>query len=441
MKKTLIQGGSVVSAENVTKSDVLINTEGRIEKIEPIIVDHRDAEIIDATDCLLFPLLIDCHVHFREPGLTHKATMASEAEAALAGGIGTVCDMPNTVPPTVTIDALKEKVKLASHLEHVRMKFFFGVTEVDHLRELIRLGTDRSIEGKMLRKHCAGVKLYLDHSTGDQKVEERLIGAIFEACAEVQMPIVAHCEDPAINAEAQKKIPSGDVSQHSKRRPPEAEVKAIEKALSYVRISKTHFHVAHLSTREGLELVRKAKKEGLPVTCEVAPHHLFLTTDDYGALGTLGKMNPPLRSLEDRDALWKGIEDGTVDCIATDHAPHTLEEKNVKNPLEAPSGVTGVEMMLPLLLSVAADHWPHPTSARPKSATLTHQDIVRLCSKNPAEIFFIKPDTIERGRPVRMTIVDLEKTWTVERKNLKARCGWSPYEGWSLKGSVIDSMA
>lgn len=436
MKKTLLRGGQVVSADKVFVSDVLIDTQHVIEEVSENIQGHHDAEMIDVKERLLFPYLIDCHVHFREPGLTHKATMETEGEAALAGGVGTVCEMPNTIPPTVSAEALAEKVKLASHVDHLKMKFFFGITEPSHLEALQKLWSDESIEGKMLRRHVAGVKLYLDHSTGNQKVEEEMLLGIFETCAELKIPIVAHCEDPEINKEAAKKYPSGDVSLHSKRRPAEAEVKAIESAIELVRKTGAHFHVAHLSTKGGLELVRKAKKEKLPVTCEVAPHHLFLTTDDYKALGTLGKMNPPLRSTEDRDALWAGIEDGTVDCISTDHAPHTLEEKSVSNPLEAPSGVPGVEMMLPLLLTVASGNWPHPTSSKPKSATIKYEDIVRLCSVNPAKIFHLDEDKIEKGAVARYTVVDPKKQWIVERKNLKTKCGWSPYDGWRVHGEI-----
>ncbi|MEQ1849485.1 MAG: dihydroorotase family protein [Candidatus Peribacteraceae bacterium] len=447
MNHTLIKGGSILSEHSFVMSDVLIDSLGKIEKIEPDI-EAPHADHIDATGKLLLPLLIDCHVHFREPGLEHKGTMLSEGSAAVAGGIGTVCEMPNTIPPTVTIAALADKVTRASHVDHLKMKFFFGITERANLMELKNLFTSKEIETEMLRRHVAGVKLYLDHSTGDQKVASELLEEIFMVCKEFSIQIVAHCEDPEMNRNAAEKVISmmnnrsgGSTSSalielHSQMRPPESEVKAIEDAITLVRKTGASFHVAHLSTKGGLEAVKKAKNEGLPVTCEVAPHHLFLTTEDYMTLGALGKMNPPLRSMNDRDALWKGVGDGTVDCIATDHAPHTLEEKNVANPLDAPSGIPGVELMLPLLLTVASGHWPHPSSKKPP-VKFSYADIVRLCGENPAKIFGLEQDVLEKGKIARLAVIDLKKEWSVESKNLKTKCGWSPYEGWKMQGKLI----
>lgn len=297
------------------------------------------AALHDTKGGLVFPSLIDCHVHFREPGLEHKATMKTEAAAAHAGGVGTVCEMPNTNPPTVTIAALADKVRRASEITDCDIHFFFGVTESAHLLALKELWTGESEELQRLKKRCSGLKIYFDHSTGNQKVADELLDDIFQTCAELKIPLIGHCEDAAMNAEAKKKHSSPELMNHSLSRPPESEAKAIEHAITLAKKHGTAFHIAHLSTKLGLDLVRQAKKSGLPITCEVAPHHLFLTTDDYSTLGTFAKMNPPLRSISDRDALWEGLHDGTVDCIATDHAPHTLAEKqDSKNPLEAPSG-------------------------------------------------------------------------------------------------------
>ncbi|HLD71110.1 MAG TPA: hypothetical protein VI873_00665, partial [Candidatus Peribacteraceae bacterium] len=281
---------------------------------------------------ILFPQLIDCHVHFREPGLEHKGTMTTEAASAKAGGVGTVCEMPNTIPPTVTVAAFAEKVRRAEKIKDCDIRFFFGVTEKKHLIALRNIWIKNDHALKQLKRRCAGVKMYLDHSTGNQKAASDVIDDAFALCGELDIPLVAHCEDAEINQALWDRdipVPQGlpSIVVHSLKRPPESEEKSIEFAIELARKHKTKFHVAHLSTAKGLDLVRKAKREGVSVTCEVAPHHLFLTMDDYETLGTLGKMNPPMRSAEDRDALWAGIADGTVDCIATDHAPHTLEEK------------------------------------------------------------------------------------------------------------------
>ncbi len=437
MKKILIRGGSLVTLEGLKKADVLISVTGEIDAVQ-LDVKEKNANVIDAEGKLLFPLLIDCHVHFREPGLEHKGTMETESAAALAGGVGTVCEMPNTIPPTVTVATLADKVRRASHIDGCVLKFFFGVTEALHLQTLRDLWTGTSMELKRLKHHCAGVKLYLDHSTGDQKVDSFIIEDIFQACADLHIPLVAHCEDSEINQRATEALKNvTHIAAHSEMRPPEAEAASIEYALGFVRKYGTAFHIAHLSTKQGIDLVRKAKKEKLPVTCEVAPHHLFLTIDDYETLGALGKMNPPLRTTEHQGTLWEGIFDGTVDCIATDHAPHTLEEKNASNPLEAPSGVPGVETMLPLLLSMAAGHFPHPSSPlKAQDSQLTYEDIFRLCFTNPNKIFSLSAPSIAPKEIARIAIVDPDAEWTIKGKNLKSKCGWTPYEGWTMKGRV-----
>lgn len=386
------------------------------------------------------PALIDCHVHFREPGLTHKATMASEAASAYAGGVHTVCEMPNTVPATTTIAALADKVRRAESAKgqvpgaKMDIRFFFGATEMSHVRALAELLEGSSEEIMRLRAQCCGLKLYFDHSTGNQKASGEVIEEAFELCAKHQFVIVAHCEDAHLNSEARStKGELQSIEAHSVLRPPESEAKAVEHGIALARKYKTPFHVAHISTVAGVQSVRFAKQEGLPVTCEVTPHHLFLTTDDYAGLGTLAKMNPPLRSRIHQQALWDGIADGTIDCISTDHAPHTLEEKNADDPLQAPSGVPGTETMLPLLLSVVSGHWPHPRSkSQATSDKFQVEDVIRLCFENPNRIFKLgkdpKADQIE---------VDLDAEWVIRGAELKSQCGWTPFEGWLVKGKIV----
>lgn len=453
MKKTLLRGGMLEGVETPHwgVSDVLISANGNIEEIKSSIQNHKDADVLDVSGKLLLPLLIDCHVHFREPGLEHKATMATEAASALAGGVGLVCEMPNTIPPTVTIAALADKVRRASTIAGCHLQFFFGVTEAIHLVTLRDLWTGSSMELKRLKNHCCGVKLYLDHSTGDQKVDGGIVEDIFKTCAELKIPLVAHCEDPEMNTKSKDDVETqnfaslADISLHSKMRPPESEAKAIEYAIGMVRKTGAALHVAHLSTSQGIDLVRAAKKEKLPVTCEVAPHHLFLTTDDYAELGSFGKMNPPLRPPEHRDALWKGIEDGTVDCIATDHAPHTREEKMRQGTSllsDAPSGVPGVETMLPLLLTVAAGKWPNAkTKSQIPKAKLSYSDIVRLCFTNPNRIFSLGAPTIAKKNIARIAVIDPKEEWLLEGKKMHSKCGWTPFEGWRMTGKIGQVIA
>jgi dihydroorotase len=452
MPALLLHGGTLVSGDDERRDDVLLE-DGTVRDIAKYI--EESDETVDVSGKLLLPGLIDCHVHFREPGLEHKATMQSESAAALAGGVTTVCEMPNTVPPTVTVAALADKVRRAADIKNFDMRFFFGITEEAHLATLRELLDSTSEEAKRLKSRIAGVKIYFDHSTGDQKVAAELLDDIFKTCAEHDIVLVAHCEDPEENAKAAMQNARTAVAVHSLLRPATSEVIAIEKAITLARTHGTRFHVAHLSTEGGVDLVRKAKAEGLKVTCEVAPHHLIFTTDDYEKLGTLIKVNPPIRSAKHRFALWQGIIDKVVDCIATDHAPHTLAEKQNPEPLKAPSGIPSVELMLPLLLSIAQGHWPNPMEPNATCPPFTVKDIVRLCFDNPNRIFRLgKHDIVpapKNGRPEKnknesghfwprdktdIVIVDPHATWTIDAKKLHSKCGWSPYDGWTLKGKV-----
>ena len=434
-----IRGGTVLTPQGQQRVDLLLK-DGRIAHIgqaesEKKKVAHH--ETIDASDYLVLPGLIDCHVHFREPGLTHKGDIASESAAAIAGGVTTACDMPNTVPPTVTIEALRAKVERAELTSACDLRFFFGATASEHLIALETLFMDPL--HRDLRARCCGLKLYIDHSTGNQKIDASLIDDAFAVSARLGIVVVCHCEDPGINIESLASVPDRGIEAHSLLRPAESEECAIAHAIDCAERHGTHLHIAHLSTMQGVELVRDAKKKGLSVTCEVAPHHLFLTEQDYEALGTLGKMNPPLRSAEHQEALWQGIAEGTIDCIATDHAPHTLEEKKNPEPLQAPSGVPGIEMMLPLLLTVAAGHWPHPHSQH-STFNIQPSDILRLCFTNPNRIFGLGKYGIVEGAPADLVLVDLNAAWTVRGAALHGKCGWTPYEGWNVKGKVVRTI-
>ncbi len=390
-------------------------------------------ETIDATELLLLPGLIDCHVHFREPGYEHKSTMQTEALAAFHGGVTTVCEMPNTSPPTVSIDALKDKIARGKNLP-IDIRFFFGITEQAHLDALVELFTNE--KHREIRSRCSGVKIYFEHSTGNQKIESSLIESVFKACAEHDITLVGHCESSTIIAKSGERVVGSDIAVHSEMRPPEAEAEAIRYAITLTQKYGTRFHVAHLSTKQGADLIRQAKADHVFVTCEVAPHHLFLSTDDYKTLGAFGKMNPPLRSMEHVTALWEAIADGTVDCIATDHAPHTIEEKKNPDPLKAPSGVPGVETMLPLLLSVALGHWPHPVSQNP-GAMLTIADILRLTYTRPNQIFKLRKKPLVSADIV---LIDPKAKHTIHAAELHSKCGWTPFEGWNVRGKIVTTI-
>jgi dihydroorotase len=343
--------------------------------------------------------------------------------------------MPNTNPPTTSIEALEDKIKRAERVKDVDIRFFFGVTKVSHLDELRALHIEEKYTETKAR--CCGAKVFFDHSTGDQGADKETIEQAFKLCAELDIPLVAHCEDSEINAEAANLIREsnlknveGDVSLHSLTRPSASEEKAVNVAINFAQKYGTHLHVAHLSTVQGLQSIRAAKKGGFSVTCEVTPHHLFLSLVDYETLGILGKMNPPVRTADNCGALWEGISDGTIDCISTDHAPHTLEEKESHSPLDAPSGVPGTETMLPLLLTVASGGWPAPKTSRPEGLKFSYDDITRLCFENPNRIF-----SLGKSKDETITI-NPDEEWIIHGKDLHSKCGWTPYEGWKVKGRV-----
>ena len=414
----LIHSGTIITPTEEKGADIFI--EDGIIKAED--GGSQETIMIDATGLLVFPGFIDCHVHFRDPGLTDKADMKTESKAARFAGVTTVWEMPTTIPATVSITALKDKIKKSEQITDCDMRFFFGATRAEHLSELKILWTDSKYS--TLKEKCCGLKVFFDHSTGDQGAGKEVIKEAFKLCNELKIPLVAHCEAPEINNAAADSVEGDDISLHSEMRPPEAEEKSIKDAIGLVREYGTAFHVAHLSTAKGLDLIRQAKKDGLPITCEVTPHHLFLSTDQYKYSGTLVKMNPPLRSESDRHALWEGIKDGTVDCISTDHAPHTLEEKEVTPTLSAPSGMPGVETMIPLLLTAAHEE------------AISYADILRCCFTSPNSIFNLGKEEIAEGNMADIVIIDPNEKWTLKKEDLLTKCGWSPFTETKMTGRV-----
>ncbi len=350
------------------------------------------------------PALIDPHVHFRTPGGEHKEDWHTGARAALGGGVTTVFDMPNTAPSTTTKEFLTQKKLLVEQqLNDARIPlrhFFYLGASSDHIDEI-----------KKCRNDIVGVKMFMGSSTGDLLIDdEKNQRAIFEICAKTDVLLAVHAEDERT---LQHSLIS-DAHIHSKIRPREAAIIAVTKAIRFAKEYRTKTYMLHVSTKEEVMLIREAKANGMPVFAEVTPHHLFLTEENDTTLGNFAKMNPPLRTKADQAALWAGIHDGTIDTIGSDHAPHTIEEKN--QPYEkAPSGVPGIETTLPLLLT--AYH----------QGKITIEKIIAITHTNIEQIFRLTPndDTIE---------VDLTLRKKVDGQSLETKCGWSPFEDWSLTG-------
>lgn len=363
-------------------------------------------EKIDARGMLLLPGAIDAHVHFREPGLTHKADISTESAAALAGGVTSFFDMPNTVPQTTDEQQWKHKMEIASKDSKINYAFFIGATN-SNIDEISRL--DFSL--------IPGVKVFLGSSTGGMLVNDRsILSSLFKIS---KAPIVVHAENEDIinrnRLEALKTFGGNPpVSEHSRIRSSEACYTATLNCIQLLKENpEAHLHIAHLSTKEEVEIIRSAKSEGLNVTCEVSPHHLLFTAEDYEELGARIKMNPAVKSQEDREALRNGLLDGTIDIIATDHAPHLLEEKE-GNALTAVSGAPMIQFSLPLMLDMFG-----PILTLRKMAT------------EPARIFGLeKRGVIAPGFKPEMVMVEyIPDGYTVSDADVLSKCGWTPIAG------------
>ncbi len=417
-RRKLLKNAQVVSAEKIVESDVLIEDD-IILKIERSIADVH-ADIIDLSGKYLLPGLIDDQVHFREPGLTHKGSIATESKAALAGGITSFMEQPNTNPQTTTYEALEDKFERAKSTSWVNYSFFFGGTN-DNLELIKRLPLDA----------CAGVKLFLGSSTGNMLVDKQeVIEAIFSSTPHV---IAAHCEDEqTIRENTEKAIEQYGsnipFSAHPLIRSKEACYLSSSQAVSLAKKTGARLHVFHLSTAKELELFRsELPLSEKKITAEACIHHLWFTDADYQTKQSLIKWNPAVKTANDKEALWKALEEGAIDVIATDHAPHTLEEK--KNPyLNAPSGGPLVQHALQALIDQV------------KERNLGLPFIVKKMCNNPAELFSLKDrGYIKEGYKADLVVVDMNKAHRVAQDNLCYHCGWSPFEGHEF-GSSVDQV-
>lgn len=360
------------------------------------------------------PALVDPHVHFRVPGGEQKENWETGARAAIAGGVTTVFDMPNTTPPTTSLELLRAKKKmideqLAQAGIPLHYGLWFGAT-ADNLDEI-----------RKAKDEIVGIKIFMGASTGnllvDGKEDQK---KIFALAAELGLIVAMHAEDNERIKNNELRIKNPTVADHSRIRSPEAAAKAVAQAINFSKQYGTKLYILHVSTAAELEMIRATKRTGVKVFAEATPHHLFLNTDAYKTLGAKAQMNPPLRSSTDQAALWGGLLDGTIDCIGTDHAPHLLSEKSWPYP-QSPSGVPGIETILPLLLN--AHH----------EGKISLEKIVELTSTNARKIFSL-PKTDD------WVIVDLALTKKVANKNLKTKCGWSPFDGWELTGWPVATM-
>lgn len=421
MSKILIKNAKIVNEGTIFEGDLLIEDDLIVDISENISAKSSDCTIIDAEGNYLIPGAIDDQVHFREPGLTHKGDIESESRAAVAGGITSYIEQPNTVPNAVTQEILEEKYKIAAQNSYANYSFMMGATN-DNLEEVLKTNP----------KNVAGIKIFLGSSTGNMLVDdEATLEKIFSS---TKMLIAVHCEDEAtIQANLAKyKEQYGEdipVTAHHLIRSAEACYLSSSKAVALAKKTGARLHIFHLSTAGEMELfTNKIPLEEKKITAEVCVHHLWFTNDDYATKGNFIKWNPAVKTAQDRDALWEALLDDRIDVIATDHAPHTKEEKK-QNYLQAPSG--GPLVQHAVVAMFEAHH----------KGKISVEKIVEKMAHNPAKIFKIeKRGFIRKGYYADLVIVNAGMPWSVKSENILAKCGWSPFEGYTFKSRVTHTF-
>ncbi|TPN87533.1 dihydroorotase [Aquimarina algicola] len=421
MENVLIKNANIVNEGNIFNGDVYIENSIFKEIAPQISAKSGNVRIIDAEGKYLLPGVIDDQVHFREPGLTHKANIQTESKAAIAGGITSFVEMPNTVPQTTTIEKLDEKFKIASETSYANYSFMFGGTN-DNLEEILKVDT-RSV---------AGLKLFLGSSTGNMLVDNPdTLEKIFSS---TDMVISVHCEDEeTVRANTAKyKEQYGDdipIELHPIIRSEEACYLSSSQAVALAKKTGARLHVFHLSTAKELALfTNKIPLKEKKITAEVCIHHLWFSDEDYKEKGTFIKWNPAVKTKKDRDALFEALLDDRLDVIATDHAPHTKEEKsNVYT--KAPSGGPLVQHALPAMLEFYHKH------------KISLEKIVEKMCHNPAILFQVeKRGFIKEGYFADAVLVDLNAPWTVTKENIAYKCGWSPFEGTTFTSRITHTL-
>ncbi len=422
--KILIKGGLIVNEGRVFKGSLLVDG----ERIEAVYAGENGPEVsadqtIDASGCYVLPGVIDEHVHFREPGLTDKATIDSESCAAAAGGVTTYFDMPNTVPQTTTLEALEEKFRIASKTSHVNYSFFFGATN-DNAHLFSRLDVHR----------IPGIKLFMGSSTGNMLVDkDQALDTIFKTA---KLPIMAHCEDTDIINRNMQMAKEGsddpDVSLHPFIRSEEACMASTQKAVSLAKKHQARLHVAHLSTAEELELFAPCSvgsdTVAAKITAEVTVGHLFFSSSDYARLGARIKVNPAIKSPVDQFMLRQSLNDGRIATIATDHAPHLLSQKQ-GGCVKAASGMPTIQFSLVTMLELV------------DAGVLKMERLVELMAHNPARLFEVRErGFLSQGYKADIVIVRRDEPWTVTSETVLSKCGWSPLEGHTFRWHVEKTL-
>lgn len=416
MERILLKNAQMVNEGDITEGDLLIEAD-RISRLGKDL-SHDTARVIDLEGNYLLPGLIDDQVHFRQPGLTHKGDIASESRAAVAGGITSFMEQPNTVPQTTTLEKLEEKFEMGAQSAYANYSFLLGGTN-DNLEEIKRLD----------KKACSGIKLFLGSSTGNMLVDDEVVlERIFRS---TEMVISAHCEDEStirrnLAAYTEKYGDDIPMEYHPAIRSEEACYLSSSRAISLARSTGARLHVFHLSTGKEMDLFRNdiplSEKK---ITAEACIHHLWFSEEDYQTKGSRIKWNPAVKTAADREKLWEAVLDDRIDILATDHAPHTLEEK--QNPYtHCPSGGPLVQHVLPALMEKCLE------------GVISLPAIVQKMCHNPAILFDLdRRGYLREGYFADLTVVSPNQPWKVSKDNIHYKCGWSPFEGDEFRSRVL----
>lgn len=423
MRRTLIQNAVIVNEGRKVTGSVVI--EG--EKIAEILVGEEKAsapcdEVIDASGCYLLPGAIDEHVHFRDPGLTHKADITTESRAAAAGGVTSIMDMPNTNPQTTTLEALEEKFALLAEKSSVNYSCYFGATNNNYTQF-----------SQLDKRRVCGVKLFMGSSTGNMLVDR--MASLRNIFGGTDLLIAAHCEDQGIikeNTDRYKKEFGGDdvpLAYHPLIRSAEACYRSSELAVQLAREANARLHIMHISTARELDLFSDAPLKEKRITAEACVSHLLFTEEDYQTLGARIKCNPAIKTADDRKALQEAVSSGLIDAIATDHAPHLLSEKE-GGALKAMSGMPMIQFSLVSMLELA------------DKGAFTIEKVVEKMAHAPAQMYDIQNrGYIRKGYQADLVLVRPDSEWTVTTDCILSKCGWSPLEGHTFKWKVEKTFA
>jgi dihydroorotase len=415
VKRLLLANGRIVSDGRIQEADVLIDGE-RIERVGAAL-PARDAEVVDLAGRYVFPGIIDDQVHFREPGFPNKATIGSESRAAICGGVTSYLDMPNTTPPTVDRDALRQKRAIAARSSHANFGFYLGATNTN-IDEIRRVTTE----------DACGIKVFMGASTGNMLVDDvEALDAIFR---DAPLIVATHCEDSPMIKAAENRFREryGDgvpMSAHPLIRSTEACYASSSRAVELAKRHGTRLHVLHLSTAAELALFERGPIEGKRITVEVCVHHLWFEQSRYEDLGALIKCNPAIKTASDREALRRAVVEDVIDVIATDHAPHTRDEK-ARDYFAAPAGLPLVQHSLAMLLELHRDGMLSLTAIADKAA------------HNPARLFgIVDRGFVREGYFADLAVVDLDAVTSVTPDSIRYKCGWSPLQGTRFHSSVF----